>query len=126
MILKIFALALIGAFLGFTVKAFGWKGAPLVAVGAFVSILTLVGAELEKIRQIFDTVSGIDGMKEATETLLKVLFVGYLSGICIDVCRELGEATIASAVHLAARLEVLVIVSPYLLEILNLGLELVQ
>lgn len=124
--LKIFGLALLGAFLAFTVKAFGWKGAPLVAVGAIVALLSLISAEVGKISQIFDTVSGVSGMKETTETLLKVLFVGYVSGISADVCRELGEAGIASAVHLCARIEVLIIISPLLLEILGLGLELVK
>ncbi len=124
--LKIFGLALLGAFLSFTVKAFGWKGAPLIALGAAIAMLSVVGAELGKISRIFDTISGVEGMKTTTETLLKVLFVGYVSGLSSEVCKELGEAGIASVVQLCARIEVLLIISPMLLEILTIGLEMVK
>jgi stage III sporulation protein AD len=126
LIVKVFGLALLGAILTFTLKAFGWKGAPIVAVAAAISIFSFLGGELDEIGQIFDTVSGIEGMSEATETLLKVLFVGYVSAISSDICRELGEGGLASAVNLAARIETLILISPMILEILTLGLELVK
>lgn len=110
--------------MSFIIKGFGWKGAPLVAVASLLTLLALIEPYLEKTLGIFDTVSDLEGMTEAGETVLKVLGVGYLSGICSDVCRELGEPTVASAVSAVARLETLVLISPMLYEVLNLGLEL--
>jgi hypothetical protein len=65
-------------------------------------------------------------MKEATEYTLKILGIGYLSGLSSDICKELGEAGIASVVVLLARLEILLIISPLIIKILTLGLELVK
>ena len=126
MIFKIIGLALLGALLSFIVKTFGWRGAPLVAIAALISLMSIFASHFEKIFEIFDTVAEIGGMEEAARTLLKIIGIGYVSGISSDVCRELGEPTISSAVMLFGRLEVLVLISPMLLEILKLGLEMVK
>lgn len=126
MILKIFGLALIGAAMSFIIKTFGWRGAPLVTVAAILSLMTLFSSHFEKIFTLFDTVSAVDNMKDATECSLKILGIGYLSGLSSDICKELGEAGIASVVMLLARLEILLIISPLIIKILTLGLELVK
>ena len=126
MILKIFGLALVGAILCFVLKAFGWRGAPLVAVGGIIALISLFAENFDTVRSVFDIAYEVDGALEAGECLLKILGIGYLSGICSDICSELGEAGIASAVRTVARLECLAVLSPLILEIVNLGLELVK
>ena len=68
----------------------------------------------------------MEGGAEIGEYLMKILGIGYLSGICSDVCKELGESGIASLVVTVAKLESFAIVAPLIVEILTLGLELVQ
>lgn len=126
MILKIFGLALVGAILSFVLKAFGWKGAPLIAIATMLSLMAFFTDSFDKISQIFDIAADTDGVAEVSEYLLKILGLGYLSGICSDVCRELGEAGIASMVLTVGRLESLLVISPLILEIMTLGLELVR
>lgn len=124
--LKIFGLAFLGAILCFVLKAFGWRGAPLVAVGAILALLSLFADSFNTVRAVFDIATEVDGVAEAGECLLKILGIGYLSGICSDICCELGESGIASAVRTVARLECLAVLSPLILEIVNLGMELVK
>ncbi len=124
--LKIFGLAFLFAMSGFVLKAFGWKGAPIVTVSAIVGLLSLFLERLEPILEIFKFIKEEDGMSDAVECVLKIIGIGYVSGICSDICRELGETGIASAVSLIARIESLAIVSPMIIEILTLGMELVQ
>ncbi len=126
MILKIFGLALVGAILSFVLKAFGWKGAPLIAIATMLSLMAFFTDSFDKISEIFDIAADTDGVAEVSEYLLKILGLGYLSGICSDVCRELGEAGIASMVLTVGRLESLLVISPLILEIMTLGLELVR
>ena len=54
---------------------------------------------------------------------MKILGVGYIAGITSDICRELGEGGVASVIVTLARIETLLIVSPMLLDVLRLGLE---
>lgn len=124
--MKIFGLALIGAIISFVLKAFGWRGAPIAAIATMLALLSFFADSFDKIREIFGIAGEVEGVAEAGEYLLKILGIGYLSGICSDVCRELGEAGIASAVAAVARLESLVVLSPLIIEIMTLGLELVK
>ena len=124
--LKIFGLAFLFAASSFILKALGWKGAPLVAACAIVGLLSLFMERLEPILEIFRIIKEEAGMGDAVECVLKIIGIGYLSGICSDICRELGEPSVASAVSLVARIESLAVISPIIVEILTLGLELVQ
>ena len=126
MIIKIFGIALIAAFCAFILRGLGWRGAPLVAVGGILALLMMFGEYFAKITEIFATLGELRGMKSAVECILKVLGVGYLGGICSDICRELGEVGLSSVVQTLARIETLVIVSPMFYEVLRLGLELAQ
>lgn len=58
---------------------------------------------------------------EDTRAIFKVVGVGYAFGICSDVCQELGEKSTASALNVAARVEILVIALPYIEKIFHLG-----
>ena len=126
MIFKIFGLALIGAVISFVLKAFGWRGAPLAAIATVLSLLSLFSDGFGKIGELFNIAEEVDGVYTVSEYLLKILGIGYLSGICSDICKELGEAAIASTVVTVARLESLVILFPLITEIMTLGLELVK
>lgn len=125
MILKIFGLALIGAFMTFILKAFGWKGAPLVAVASIIVLTGIIIERFESVQVVFETLAKQEGMAESCEYLLKILGIGYVSGISADICRELGEGGVASVIATVARIESLIIILPLVIEIMTLGLELV-
>ena len=126
MIIKIFGLAFLFAASSFILKAFGWRGAPLVAIGSVIMLIFLFFERFSTVIEIFEVIKEVNGAGESVECILKILGVGYVSGISSDICKELGEASIASAVSLIARIECIAIVSPMIIEILTLGLELVE
>ena len=109
----------------FILKAFGWRGAPLVAIASMVVLIGFIVASFENIQVIFETLEKEDGIAESCEYLLKILGIGYVSGISSDICRELGECGIASVITTVARIESLVIILPLVIEIMTLGLGLV-
>ena len=125
MIFKICGIALIGAALAFIMKNYGWRGASLISIAGMLTLLLSLGQYFEKISVFFDTAMGSSTMNTAAESVLKVLGIGYFSGICSDICRELGEVGIASVMALLFRLEMLTVVFPMVIEIMNIGLELV-
>ena len=126
MILKISALAIIAAITAFLLKDFGWKGVPVFCLIAFVGVLSLAKEHLLSLGELFCSVGEDGGLGDEATSILKIIGVGYISGMTSEVCRDLGAASIASLVGLLARLEVLFLVMPYLLETLRLGMELLS
>ena len=73
----------------------------------------------------FTELSSLSGIRESAETALKVVFSGYVFGIASDVSAELGEGGIANAVTLGGRLEIALIIMPYLMDVISFAVELI-
>ena len=124
MIFKICALGLIGAVSSYIIKSLGWRGAPLVAIGAVLAIYSFMGEHLLKIGELFNTLTGVDATVRGVKTVMKLLGIGYVSGISCEICREMGENSIAGAVELIGKLESFTLILPYIVDALEIGLGL--
>ena len=126
MIFKLFGTALVLAFVAFLLKNFGWKGAPVFA--AVAAILFICEAK-DTMNFVFSSIEKIGSEAKIGSSLaaaIKVLGLGYLFGICADICRELGEAGIAKSVEVVGRVEIIAVVIPYFEEIIKAGIGLVK
>lgn len=74
---------------------------------------------------VLSEISGFYGASDTVRTVARLVGIGYLVGITADICRELGQASAASAVTLVGRLEIIAIAAPYFLKIIKLGTELI-
>ena len=63
-------------------------------------------------------------VSEPLSAAVKILGIGYLFGMCADVCRELGEGNVAKGVEVVGRVEIIAVVIPYFKEIVSVGTEL--
>lgn len=66
------------------------------------------------------------GMPEKTAVLFRALGAAFLTQICAGICRENGEATLASGVEFAGRGTVLVLCLPLMQSVLSLAEDLLQ
>ena len=66
-----------------------------------------------------------EALGESALSILKIIGIGYIFGISSDVCRELGEAGISSALSLIGRFEAIAVALPFIAEIFSLALSLV-
>ncbi len=126
MIARICSIALLAAVLGSLLSEYGFKGKKLFSVTACVVLLTL-GCGL--LGEAFGKINGfgaLAGIGEAAGVAVKIVGAGYVFGISSDVCRELGEGGVANVLTLVGRLEIFVIVLPYITKILELGVELIK
>ena len=120
--LKVLAYAFITLFLGVVLKELGFKGTRLVVLLGTVS---LIGASVLYIGELIGALPGVsDSGKEYAVAILKIVGVGYAFGICSDICRELGEATLSNAVCLFGRIEILMISLPFIKRVVEKGTEL--
>lgn len=124
--LKIAALALLAAFLLVVLKELGFKGARLFGA---VSVVGIVFAAIEGVSALsaeVANIANIGGLGDTAKNILKIIGVGYVFGISAELCRELGENGVASAVQTAGRVEILLICLPFVSEITRIGAELIS
>ena len=112
---------LVFAFSAVLLRNFSWRGAPVFAALCSVVILSLVPSYFKDVIGIFKL---YEGAAESASAILKIIGIGYLFGVSSDVCRELGEGGIASALTLVGRLEIVAVALPFIAELIELALEL--
>ena len=64
--------------------------------------------------------------EEYTVAILKIVGVGYIFGVCSDICTELGEGVLGNTVCMFGRVEIMILSTPFLKTILEKGIELIQ
>ena len=120
----------------------------ILGVGLFVAILSVIFKELKQEYSIMIMIAGgiiitlwglakvypvVDYIRELTDSsniseyfsvILKVLGISFIVQIGADICRDFGEASIASKIEFAGKAVILVIVLPVLKSVISMGLEL--
>ena len=120
---KVIAYVLITLFLGVLLKDLGFKGAKLVLLLGVVSVL---GGVVIYIGKMLSFMPELDSnAKEYAVAMLKILGVGYAFVICSDVCTELGELSLAGAVCIFGRIEIIMLSVPFIKTIVEKGIELI-
>lgn len=118
-----FALLLIASASVLILKAFSFKGAPIIAV-LFTLFVLLRG--LETLSHSLSSVSSLpDEVGAYASSALRAVGIGYIGGISSDACRELGESGLAKASSLLAKFEIVAIACPYIFEIAEKCLALI-
>ena len=122
----------------------------ILGIGLFVVILSLIFKELKQEYSIMLMLAGgiiitlwglakiypvVDYIRELTDSsniteyfsvILKVLGISFIVQIGADICRDFGEASIASKIEFAGKAVILVVVLPVLKSVVGMGLELLR
>lgn len=126
MMLKSVALALLAAILGFVLAEEGYRGKRLFSAVAIIILLGLGFSIFSEVAHSFDALITHTGIGDAAKCAVKIVGIGYVFGIAADVCREMGENGVANALTTVGRLEIFVTVLPYILKMVELGMELIK
>lgn len=124
--LKLLGAAVISAVCGMLLGELGFRGRKLFGLLCALVILCAISGDAVKIIQDFTSIEGVGELSEIGSVCAKIIGVGYLFGFVCDIASELGETAVASAVSMAGKLEILIIIFPYFRKIVELGLELLQ
>jgi len=126
LIVKLISFALVGALSLFLLREFGWRGAPVFCAVAALGALSFILPYFKTVREVFGDYAESYGLSTVSRAVLKVVGIGYLGGITADVCTDLCAGSIANAVVTVTRLEILLVAVPYFVEILRLGVSLIE
>ncbi len=120
---KLFGMLILAAMLILLLRRFGGEGAAMLkilsGVVAATACLAMISPLIDYAKSLCDGVS-LPGMGEKLEILMQVLFVAILTHICATVCRDCGEATLASYAELGGKLEILLLCLPLMKDILEM------
>ena len=123
--MRICLAALLSAVVGVLLSELGFKGKRVFSAVAIVALVSLIGSGIKSLISDVMGISSNVGIEESAAVALKVLGCGYVFGICSELCTELGEAGVGRALSLAGRVEILLLVMPYFVKTISLGMELI-
>ena len=118
-------LSVLCAALALILKTAGARLSPLLSIGGGCVLLALClqryRAPVEELLQMAEEA----GIRASLETVLRMLAIGVLAALAADLCRDLGEPTLAARVELCGRAEILLLCLPFLRELFSLALGMV-
>lgn len=117
------AMAVLLAFCAFSLREFGWRGAPLFCLIAALALLSQEAGHFGELVGLLGDIRLAEECEEAAGATLKILGVGYASRLCTDVCSELGEMGLSRAVQTVFQIEILWIALPFLRRLLTISLS---
>lgn len=126
MIFKACAVALIAAFVAVIVGELGWRGRGVFSAISAALLLSLAADGLSVLVGEIKALAYFTELSEIGVSALKIIGIGYVFGIGSDVCSNLGEKGIATALELVGRLEILLVALPYFKKIFDLGIRLLE
>ncbi len=119
-LLRLCGVALLAAIAALLVKRSQGGQAGLVAAAGLLLLLSpLLARYGEAVTGITALLSGTE-LEDYAALMLKALGIGLTVRITGDVCRDLGEETLAGGLELAGRLEILLLCLPLMKELLAL------
>ncbi len=99
----------------------------------FISIVTsllLLGFALRHIQSVFQIIASyiqsVSGGSFYFSILIKVMLTAYVADFTAQLCKDAGEASIASKVELAGKAVIFVIASPVVLSVMELISRLIE
>ena len=122
-VMRAIAYVIITLLLGVLLKEFGFKGSKLVTLLGTVSVIAAAIMSVDKLSHLAPGLS--DDSKKYAVSMMKMIGVGYAFGICSDMCADLGEASLSSAVCLLGRVEIIILTVPYIKMIIERGIEMI-
>lgn len=123
--MRICLAALLSAVVGVLLSELGFKGKRVFSAVAIVALIALIGSGIKSLLSDVMGISSSVGIEETAAVAVKVLGCGYVFGICSELCAELGETGVSRALSLAGRVEILLLVMPYFVKTVSLGMELI-
>ncbi len=124
MIFKACAFALIGAFVAVLLRELGFRGVGAYSALCGILVFSLAADGMAMLADEVKSLAGAAELSEIGKSALKIIGVGYIFGICSDICQDLGERAVASALNIVGKIEIFLIVLPYFKKILDYGIRL--
>ena len=110
----------------FVIKPLKGDFAPLIRVAGSVLILLFLLPQIEEVWSEAASLLTGSGMDRYASVMLRSLGLAFLTRICSDVCRDMGENGVAGGVEMAGKIAILVLCLPMIEEILGYAAQILE
>ena len=124
-VLKIAAAAITTSVAAFLLREMGWRGAVAFSLFGAAVFLSFLSDGLGELGRGIGEIVSVAGVSEIAGEILKIVGASYVFGISSDICQDLGERTLSTALVTVGRVEILLIALPYFIRITRSAVELV-
>ena len=125
-ILKIFGIALITVILSIIFKDIKKEYSVMIIIAGGL-VITLWGImKIEPVVGYINELTGSSGISEYFSVIMKAAVISFIVQIGADICRDFGEASIASKIEFAGKATILAVILPVLRSVINMGIELLR
>jgi len=125
-ILKILGIALFTVILSFLFKELKKEYSVMLMItgGIIITLwgLTRIYPVVDYMRELTDS----SNISEYFSVILKVLGISFIVQTGADICRDFGEASIASKIEFAGKAVILAVMLPVLKSVISMGFELLR
>ena len=123
-VIKIIGIALIALIIIILLKQYKTEFAIYISLLTGVLILVLVMDELTGIIRLIQTIANKASMNQQFLTILiKITGIAFLSEFAVSICKDSGEAAIASKIELGSKIVIISMSIPILSSLLEIILK---
>ena len=125
-IIRIFGIALIVVIFSFIFKEYQKEYSVFLLIAGGI-VITLWGiAQIRPVVDYMRELGDAGNISEYFSVILKVLGISFIVQISADICRDFGEAGIASKIEFAGKAAILAVVLPVLRSVISMSLGLLS
>lgn len=126
-ILKIFAFCIIAAVLSVILKTQRAEFSFLISVLTVVIILAyFLSKIIEPISLLFQKIEDYGIEASYFKVALKALGIGYITNFSVNICKEAGQTSIASAAEIVGKGSIFILSLPMVINIVDLALGFIK
>ena len=126
-ILKIFAFCIIAAVLSIIFKTQRAEFSFLISVLTVVFILAYFLSKIfEPISLLFQKIEDYGVEASYFKVALKALGIGYITNFSVNICKEAGQTSIASAAEIVGKGSIFILSLPMVINIIDLALGFIK
>ena len=117
--------ALCCVFLCLLLQEAGYRGARLLSLAAVVTLLLFAVGSISDIFASLLPLIELGGISEAAECAMKVIGIGYVTGICRDISLDMGQQAVAGALLTVGRVEIILVILPAITDIVKMAINMI-
>ncbi|MCL2773835.1 MAG: stage III sporulation protein AD [Oscillospiraceae bacterium] len=125
-ILGVLGIAVFAVVISFIFKELKTEYSVMIMVAAGIIITLWALAKVYPVVDYLRALTDSTNISEYFSVILKVLGISFIVQIGADICRDFGEASMASKIEFAGKAVILVTVLPILRIVVNMGIDLLS
>ena len=119
--LKILAVALIGVFSIVVLKQTKPEIAVLIGIATSIIIILMTISKLQSVTAYFKSIFRVTGVDNTIlSPLLKIIAIGYIAEFGANICTDSGSSSIADKILFSAKIVILIIAMPIVINVIEL------